>query len=152
LITGQAETLDEAREWDRVKDWYTGMGVPQAEAARRSWQDQLSGGMTDRARFCAPGTVAYPLTDLLRHMEKHYTVYQLRNDLDCVLDCCGSDGDCKEVRRYARARLAGGTYRSSVVTVVAQPCEVCRKTFSARRSTARFCSSRCRLRAARQAA
>jgi hypothetical protein len=88
-----------------------------------------------------------PLADLLRHMESHYNERQLRNDLDCVLSLCGSESDRAEVRRFARAKLAGKPYKApdGVLSLSAVSCAQCGKSFTAARSTARFCSTSCRV-------
>jgi hypothetical protein len=88
-----------------------------------------------------------PLADLLRHVEAHYAERQLRNDLDCVLALCGSGSDRAEVRRFARAKLAGKPYKAPTgsVTLSAVSCAQCGRSFSAARSTARFCSTSCRV-------
>jgi hypothetical protein len=88
-----------------------------------------------------------PLADLLRHVEAHYTERQLRNDLDCVLALCGFESNRAEVRRFARAKLAGKPYKAPTgsVTLSAVSCAQCGKSFTAARSTARFCSTSCRV-------
>jgi hypothetical protein len=93
-----------------------------------------------------------PLADLLRHMEAHYTDRQLRNDLDCVLSLCGSESDFAEVRRFARAKLAGKPYKApdGTVRLSAVSCAQCGKSFTAARSTARFCSPACRVKHGRR--
>lgn len=98
------------------------------------------------------GTNPVPLADLLHHMEAHYTERQLRNDLDCVLALCGSESDRAEVRRFARAKLTGKPYRApdGTVSLSAVSCAQCGKSFTAARSTARFCSPACRVKHGRR--
>jgi hypothetical protein len=90
-----------------------------------------------------------PLAGLLRHMREHYSPVQLRNDLDCVLSLCGSEADRKEVRKFARALQRGKPYEGAV-NLDPKVCESCRRPFSPRRSSARFCSATCRKRGSRR--
>lgn len=96
-----------------------------------------------------PVTGTVPLADLLRHIEKHYSEFQLKNDIDCVLSLCATDSDRREVRKFARAKLTGKPY-SGIVTVDSRSCECCGKPYQPRREDARFCSARCRVRANRR--
>jgi hypothetical protein len=93
-----------------------------------------------------------PLNLLLKHMEVHYTECQLRHDLDCVLPLCGTEADRQEVREFASRKLADRPYQGHGVTVLGKVCESCRNPFTAKRESARFCSPKCRVRAARRAA
>jgi endogenous inhibitor of DNA gyrase (YacG/DUF329 family) len=88
------------------------------------------------------------LPGLLKHVAVHYSDYQLRNDLDCVLWLCGTEADRREVRKLARAKLAGKPYAAPEMTVhlSGAECASCGKRFAARRVDARFCSPRCRQR------
>jgi hypothetical protein len=101
-------------------------------------------------RFTA--SAAVPVNLLIRHMEAHYSKYQLRHDLDCVLSLCVSEADRAEVREFARRKLAGRAYQGHGVTTLGTVCESCRNPFTAKRASARFCSPKCRVRAARRAA
>jgi len=90
-----------------------------------------------------------PLGDLLTHVRVHYTRYQLENDLDCVLALCASEGDRKQVRRLARALLAGKPY-DGPVTVASKVCVQCRRSFNPVRDSSVFCSGKCRVMAHRR--
>jgi hypothetical protein len=92
-----------------------------------------------------------PLAALIRHMDRNYSGDQLKHDLDSVLTLCRTYGDRAEVRKYARARLAGESYAGPGVTSDSKACESCRRPFVAVRDTARFCSATCRSRASRRA-
>ncbi len=93
---------------------------------------------------------AVPLADLLQHMEAHYSEPQLRNDLDAVLSLCETDGDRAEVKRFAKAKLAGKPYE--LLGFESRQCETCRRPFTAKRKDAKFCSANCRQRQSRKTA
>lgn len=93
---------------------------------------------------------AVPLPLLLRHMEKFYTPYQLEHDVDCVEACCANEEDRAAVRRYAKALLRGGSPKAEGGR--AAICQRCGNGFAPKRSTARYCSARCRVSASRRGA
>ncbi len=106
----------------------------------------------EQRRFNAGGAPyvrvsAEPLPSLLAHLGRYYNDDQLRHDLDSVLSLCAT---AAELRRYARARLAGQPSAGQAVPG-RQPCEACGKPFIAKRSTARYCSHACRQRVADRA-
>lgn len=103
------------------------------------------------------------LAALMTHLAKHYSDYQIASDLDDVLACCNSPHDRQVVRRYARQRrnapgfsTAGNhsnhaeveRQRRAAAGEVAT-CAGCGTEFAPKRSTARFCSARCRVRHSR---
>ena len=107
---------------------------------------------------------AVPVTALVRHMAKHYSDGNIAEDVDCVLACCGSDADREAVRRYARARRTAPGFQGKSFTVnnhnriaaggeAGKLCERdgCEVRFTPERSTARFCSAKCRQRTKRGA-
>lgn len=84
------------------------------------------------------------LTGLLVHVDEHYSEYQLRYDLDCVLTLCPDDRTEAEVRKLAGAKLKRLPYRPPV-DGVARPrresaCEWC---LYPNPGEGRFCSPRC---------
>jgi hypothetical protein len=78
----------------------------------------------------------------------HYTKYQLKNDLDCVLSLCAAENSRREIRKLARAKLTGKPYEIPAIGIAmtGAECASCGKSFYPRRSDARFCSARCRQR------
>jgi hypothetical protein len=92
------------------------------------------------------------LPGLLRHVEAHYSEYQLKHDLGCVLSLCGTEDDRREVRKLARARLAGKSYTAPdmSVSLSGRDCESCGKGFASSRADAHFCSPACRQRSRRR--
>lgn len=123
----------------------------------RDLEDVKAHGRVSRPCVPSGGTVplvsdTVPLAGLLRHVEAHYSEDQLRNDLDCVLVLCGSESDRGEVRRFARAKLSGRSYKAptGAVSVSGVSCAQCGRRFAAARSTARFCSPGCRVKHGRR--
>jgi hypothetical protein len=112
---------------------------------------------------------AVPLPALLKHMELFYSDWHIANDLDCVLACCADEFAVEAVKRYARARrkaygfspksLDSNSHRLIAAAKLAKltgstasdvHCVVCGRTFSAKRSTARFCTTSCRVKGNRR--
>ena len=89
---------------------------------------------------------------LIKHMRDNYSDTELRNDLDCVLSLCAAEKDRAAVREFTRAKLAGKAYRGYGLNLSGKVCESCHNPFTARRSDARFCSAKCRVKAASRAA
>lgn len=107
------------------------------------------------------------LSEVLRHMEKYATDWQIYNDLDSFVAAV-VEQDEDAIRRYARARrnapgFAPGKLGSSNHRAIAlsllwdieyRPsgdtrCASCGRAFRAKRATARYCSDRCRQRSKR---
>lgn len=99
------------------------------------------------------------LPALLRHMELYYSDRHIVEDLDSVLSCCGSDEDRDAVKRYAKLRRRAPRFAPKSWTSnndqfiaadqIGRPCGKCGVRFTPKRSTARFCSARCRKGASR---
>jgi hypothetical protein len=101
-----------------------------------------------------------PTTDqLLRHMRKFYSDRHIAEDVDSVLLACDSDEQRSAVRQYARARRRAPGFRPSSYSscnhaaIAAEAegprCQQCGAAFTPQRSSARFCSARCRMRHSR---
>jgi hypothetical protein len=118
--------------------------------------------------------------ELLIHAEKHYTDYQIANDMDCILVECPSDGDRKLLRRYARLRRQATDFRPKANRphsnhdrirvldldqlhswtglevesdgIVTAMCSECEHSFTTRRKDAVTCSASCRKARARRLA
>lgn len=96
---------------------------------------------------------------LLTHMRKFYGDRHIVEDLDAVLAVCETEDDEIAVRRYARLRKSADDFRPGdflhnnhrnispdvlVGKVATNVCVQDGKPFVAQRSTAQFCSARCR--------
>lgn len=112
---------------------------------------------------------------LLVHAERHYTDYQILNDMDCLLSEGKSRGDRRLLKAYAKLRRDAPNFRPRAVpsksnhdwidpsdlaklhrmtaldddTPPSNQCAVCGRGFSARRES-RTCSARCRKALSRQ--
>lgn len=108
-----------------------------------------------------------PLGALLTHLRLYYSDHAIRHDMDCVEPLAASRDDLEVLRRYARLRRRASGFRpySSTsnnhaqidpaalsrltVDAVARSCEQCDRPLDGTRADARFCSTRCRVKAAR---
>lgn len=102
--------------------------------------------------------MSIPIADLLTHLRRHYTDWQIAKDLDCVLVLCGTDEDRAAVEAYAKARRNAPEFRphlprhsnaGRVPEELSQPatpvrgCEKCGADIARKRRGTRFCSDWC---------
>jgi hypothetical protein len=125
------------KEW-RVR--VVGRAVSLGKQDPRDLEEVKAHGFVTKPADSSP----VPVADLVRHMDAHYSEYQLRNDLDCVLSLCGSEIERAEVKRFARAKLAGKPYvASGVVHAPAKGnCKWC--GYLNERNGSDYCSDKCK--------
>lgn len=174
-LNHKLETLDEARGFDTSAKAFRKLGFCDVCAAQAAFGDRSCfAGVQQACTRCSPlavNNVQWRIdqvqgTLLVEHMRVNYSDWAIANDRDCVKMCADSHGT-ELVNAYGALRSRSRGFRprdpkanndnridpAAIAALLnkappmrrTKSCEKCGIEFNQKRSTARFCSSKCRV-------